>query len=65
MISTDIDNYFQAKKEVRRLRRILSRNILENQRRHERKMVRKTHDRLEWKDITTGTAARIGHAFYN
>jgi hypothetical protein len=61
----DIDNFFQAKKEVQRLRRILSRNIIENQRSHERKMVRKKHDRLEWKDITSGTAAKTGHAFYN
>ena len=51
----DIDSYFQAKKEVQRLRRMLSRDILGKQK-------KKSNTRLDWNSITVKTASRTIHA---
>ena len=53
--ANDIDSYFQARKEVQRLRRILSREILG-------KKKETPGTRLNWSRITVGTAARTIHA---
>ena len=55
----DIDSYFPAKREVRRLRRIVSNEILSKQ---DKSVRMRRSNRLDWHKIEIGIASRTIHA---
>ena len=63
LAANDIDSYFPAKKEVRRLRRIISKEILSNNNNSKMDATNKgRRSRLNWHKIEIGVASRTIHA---
>jgi hypothetical protein len=67
LLANDINSYFPAKKEVRRLRRIVSKQILSNEnsgvlKNNNKRSISKKGGRLDWHKIEVGIASRTIHA---